>query len=139
MKYDLLIKDGIIYDGTGAPGHRGHVAITGDRIVAVGKVEGGARREIAARGMAVAPGFIDPHTHYDGQLFWDPLFTSSSWHGVTTVMTGNCGVAFAPCKPHQRDIFKYLFSRVEGVPDKLLESAVPWNWESFGDYLDRIY
>ena len=138
MKYDLLIKDGIIHDGTGAPGYRGDVAIAGDRIVAVGKVDGRAHREISARGMAVAPGFIDPHTHYDGQLFWDPLFTSSSWHGVTTVMTGNCGVAFAPCKPHQRDIFKYLFSRVEGVPDKLLESAVPWNWETFGQFLDAV-
>ncbi|HEV3108854.1 MAG TPA: D-aminoacylase [Candidatus Binataceae bacterium] len=138
MQYDLLIKGGTIYDGSGAPGFEGDVAVAGDRIVAVGKVRGNSRRTIDAKGMAVAPGFIDPHSHYDGQLFWDPLITSSSWHGVTTVLTGNCGVAFAPCKPEQREIFKYLFSRVEGVPATLLQKAVPWDWENFGEFLDSV-
>jgi N-acyl-D-aspartate/D-glutamate deacylase len=138
MDYDLIIRGGTVYEGSGKPGYKGDVAVKGDRIAAVGKVEGTAKRVIDATGKAVAPGFIDAHTHYDGQLFWDPLLTGSSWHGVTTVVMGNCGVAFAPCKPEQREMFNYMFSRVEGVPEDLLEHAVPWDWETFGEFMDSV-
>jgi len=139
MEYDLLIKRGTIYEGSGKPGYKGDVAVKNDRIVAVGKnIDGQARRVIDAEGLAVTPGFIDSHTHYDGQLFWDPLLTCSSWHGVTTVVMGNCGVAFAPVKPEQRELFNYMFSRVEGVPEYLLKQAVPWDWETFGEFMDAV-
>jgi N-acyl-D-aspartate/D-glutamate deacylase len=138
MDYDLIIRGGTVYEGDGKPGYVGDVAVKGDRIAAVGKVEGAAKREIDASGMAVSPGFIDVHSHYDGQLFWDPLLSCSSWHGVTTIVMGNCGVAFAPCKPEQRQLFNYMFSRVEGVPEYLLEQAVPWDWESYGEFMDAV-
>jgi N-acyl-D-aspartate/D-glutamate deacylase len=138
MDYDVIIKGGTIYEGSGKRGYVGDVAVKADRVAAVGKVEGTAKRVIDATGKAVCPGFIDTHTHYDGQIFWDPLLSCSSWHGVTTVVMGNCGVAFAPCRPEQREMFNYMFSRVEGVPEYLLKQAVPWDWESFGEFMDSV-
>jgi len=96
--HDLVIRNGLIVDGTGAPARRGDVAVQGDRLAAVGAVSGRARREIEADGLVIAPGFIDPHTHYDAQLTWDPFASCSSWHGVTTVVMGNCGFTLAPCR-----------------------------------------
>jgi N-acyl-D-amino-acid deacylase len=138
MSYDVLLKGGMIYNGAGTPGVRGDVAVQGGKIVAVGKVSGTARQTIDANGFAVAPGFIDVHTHYDAQICWDPLLTSSCWHGVTTVAMGNCGLALAPCKPEQRQFLIDLFSRVEGVPAEVLEKGVPWGWETFPEYMDAV-
>lgn len=138
MEYDLIIRGGTIYEGSGKPGYKGDVAVLGDRIAAVGKISGAAKKVIDAEGHAVSAGFIDVHSHYDGQIFWDPLLSCSSWHGVTTIVMGNCGVAFAPSKPDQRELFNYMFSRVEGVPEYLLQKAVPWNWESFGEFMDSV-
>jgi len=115
----------MIYNGAGTPGARGDVAVQAGKIVAVGQVSGTARHTIDADGFAVAPGFIDVHTHYDAQICWDPLLTSSCWHGVTTVAMGYCGLALAPCKPEQRQFLVDLFSRVEGVPAEVLEKGVP--------------
>ena len=109
--HDLVIRNGTIVDGTGAERFVGDIAIDGDRIAAVGQVEAKGRREIDARGLLVTPGFVDIHTHYDGQATWDPLLAPSSWHGVTTAVMGNCGVGFAPVRPEQHDflIFSFLF------------------------------
>ena len=112
MSYDLLLKGGMIYNGAGTPGVRGDVAVQAGKIVAVGQVSGTARHTIDADGFAVAPGFIDVHTHYDAQICWDPLLTPSCWHGVTTVAMGNCGLALAPCKLEQRQFL------VEGLHDR---------------------
>src|SRR5277367_6038316 len=102
--YDLIIRDGTIVDGTGAPARRADLAIERGRIVEIGNVTGAAQKTIDAAGLIVAPGFIDPHTHYDAQICWDPLVTCSSWHGVTTVIMGNCGVGLAPCKPAEHEV-----------------------------------
>lgn len=138
MQYDLLIRGGTIYDGLGAPGFRGDIAVSGGKIVAVGKVSGEARETITADGLAVAPGFIDVHTHYDAQILWDPLLTSSCWHGVTTVVMGNCGLALAPCRPEHREFLRDLFSRVEGVEAEVLEKGVPWGWVTFSEYMNAV-
>src|SRR5882762_10060773 len=104
MAYDILIKNGTVIDGTGAPARRASVGITGGKIVEVGVLSGVVRRTIDADGLVVAPGFIDPHTHYDAQICWDGATTPSSWHGVTSVVMGNCGVGIAPCRPEAREI-----------------------------------
>src|SRR5260370_22950231 len=109
--HDLVIRDGVIVDGTGAPSFRGDVAIEAGRIVAGGEKAGPAKREIAANGRLVTPGFVDVHTHYDGQASWDPWLAPSSWHGVTTIVMGNCGVSFAPVRPDQHD---WLINVMEG-------------------------
>jgi N-acyl-D-aspartate/D-glutamate deacylase len=135
---DLLIKGGRIYDGSGLPSFLGDVAVEGDRIVEVGRINGAARRVIHADGLAVAPGFIDFHTHLDAQLLWDPIATSSCWHGVTTVIPGNCALALAPCRPEDRESLLGSFSRVEAMPMSVLRQAVSWEWRSFPEYLDRL-
>src|ERR687883_205676 len=122
-EYDLVIRGGEIHDGRGGPSFIGDVAIKGDRIVAVGKVEGSGAEEIDARGLLVTPGFVDVHTHYDGQATWDPELAPSAWHGVTTVVTGNCGVGFAPVHADDRDRLIELMEGVEDIPGVALHEG----------------
>jgi N-acyl-D-aspartate/D-glutamate deacylase len=136
MPYDILIKNGMIVDGSGAPAFRADLALSAGRIVEIGAVSGGAVRVIDASDLIVAPGFIDPHTHYDAQICWDPLVTCSSWHGVTSVIMGNCGVGLAPCKPAERDVAMSNLVHVEAIPYEVLEQGLPWDWESFPQYMD---
>jgi N-acyl-D-aspartate/D-glutamate deacylase len=136
--FDLIIRNGTIFDGTGSEPRDGDVAISGARIVEVGTVSGTGTEEIDAKGMIVTPGFVDLHTHYDAQVTWSSEITPSSWNGVTTAMIGNCGVGFAPCKPEQRDMLVKLMEGVEDIPEVVLTEGLPWNWESFEDYLDAL-
>jgi N-acyl-D-amino-acid deacylase len=136
MAYDLLIKNGTVVDGTGAPRFRGDVAIVGDRIAAIGKITEGAKRTIDASDLIVAPGFVDPHTHYDAQICWDPLLSCTSWHGITSVVMGNCGVGVAPCKPESREIAAWDLTNVEAIPFASLSKGVTWDWETFPQFLD---
>ena len=139
MRCDLLIKGGTVVDGTGMPRRRADVAIADGRIVRVGRVgDAGTSRVIDAEGLVVAPGFIDPHTHLDPQLCWDPLGTPSVFHGVTTVMTGNCSVTLAPCRAADRPALARLFYMVEEVPLECFEEGIQWTWESFGEFLDAL-
>ncbi len=138
MAYDLLIKNAKICDGSGAPAYDGAVAVTGGKIAAIGKVTGATRREINADGLVLAPGFIDIHTHYDAQISWDPLLTSSCWHGVTTVLMGNCGVGVAPCRPAERTVMAWDLVNVEAMPYDVLLNGVSWEWESFPQYMATI-
>lgn len=138
MAHDLLITNGTIYDGSGAPGFRGNVAVEGGKIVGVGKVSGPAKETINVDGLAVSPGFVDVHTHYDAQVFWDSLLTSSCWHGVTTTVMGNCGLTFAPCKPKDRELLMQVFSRVEGLSMEVLQKGLPWDWTTFPEYIDAV-
>ena len=139
MAHDLVITGGTIVDGTGAPPFPGDIAIDGDRIVAVGTVDGGgAARTIAADGRLVSPGFVDGHTHLDAQLAWDPIGSSSCWHGVTSVVLGNCGVTFAPCHPADRRYLAELMESVEDIPAGSIMEGLPWDWETYGEYLDTL-
>jgi N-acyl-D-aspartate/D-glutamate deacylase len=135
---DLIIRNGTIVDGTGAAPFKGDIAIDGDRIVAVGEIGDTARREIDAEGMLVTPGWVDIHTHYDGQATWDPLLAPSSWHGVTTAIMGNCGVGFAPVRPDAHQFLIELMEGVEDIPGIALSEGLSWNWESFPQYLDAL-
>ncbi|HZM41782.1 MAG TPA: amidohydrolase family protein [Acidimicrobiales bacterium] len=136
--HDLVIRNGSVVDGSGGPARTADVAIDGERITAVGQVEGRGRREIDAQGRLVTPGFVDIHTHYDGQVTWDPEVTPSSWHGVTTIVMGNCGVGFAPARPAKRDWLIQLMEGVEDIPGTALDEGMTWNWETFPEYLDEI-
>ena len=136
MAYDLLIKNGSVVDGTGAPARQGNVAITDGKIVEVGDVDGRAEKVIDASDCVVAPGFIDPHTHYDAQICWDGAVTPSSWHGVTSVVMGNCGVGIAPCRQDAHEIAMRDLVNVEAIPYEVLERGITWDWESFPEYLD---
>ena len=136
MAYDLLIRNGTVVDGTGAPRYRADVAIADGRIAEIGKVTDGARKIIDASDLIVSPGFVDPHTHYDAQICWDPQISVSSWHGVTSVVMGNCGVGIAPCKPQAREIAAWDLVNVESIPFEVLTKGVTWDWESFPSYLD---
>jgi len=136
MPHDLLVRNGTIIDGTGAPRYRADIAIADGRITEIGNIGGGAKRVIDASGLIVSPGFIDPHTHYDAQICWDPLVTCSSWHGVTTVIMGNCGVGLAPCKPAERDIAAWNLVHVEAIPYDVLNRGITWDWETFPEYMD---
>ena len=138
MAHDLLIKNAKICDGTGAPAYGGSVAVSGGKIAAVGQVSGIAQQEINADGLVLAPGFIDIHTHYDAQISWDPLLTSSCWHGVTTVLMGNCGVGVAPCRPTERGVMAWDLVNVEAMPYDVLLNGVSWEWESFPQYMAAI-
>ncbi len=136
MAYDILIKNGRIIDGTGAPAFTGNVAITDGKIAQVGAVDGPAKEVVDASDCVVAPGFIDPHTHYDAQICWDGAVTPSSWHGVTSVIMGNCGVGIAPCLPESREIAMRDLVNVEAIPYDVLEAGITWDWESFPDYMN---
>jgi N-acyl-D-amino-acid deacylase len=136
MPHDLLIRNGTVVDGTGALPYQADVAVRQGRIAEIGKLHGAARRVIDADGLVVAPGFIDPHTHYDAQICWDPLITCSSWHGVTTVVMGNCGVGLAPCKPAEREVAAWNLVHVEAIPYDVLNQGITWDWETFPQYMD---
>lgn len=138
MACDLLVKGGRIYDGSGMPSYMGDVAVKGGRIVEIGRVKESANRTIDVQGLAVAPGFIDHHTHMDAQIFWDPYATSEPQHGVTSIVMGNCGLTLAPAKPADHDALVKSFVRVEAIPRSVLEQGVPWGWHTFGDYLDTL-
>ena len=136
--HDILIKGGTVIDGTGQAGFTADVAIQDGRITEVGRVDGPARQTLQADGLLVTPGWVDIHTHYDGQATWDPYMTPSSWHGVTTAVMGNCGVGFAPSRSHQRQWMMDLMEGVEDIPGVVLSEGVQWEWESFPEYLDAL-
>src|SRR5436305_7421202 len=140
MPHDLVIAGGTVVDGTGAPPRRADVAVDGDRITEIsnGKGVGPARRTIDVDGAIVTPGFVDVHTHYDGQATWDQSITPSAWHGVTTVVMGNCGVGFAPVHPSDHDVLVELMEGVEDIPGTALHEGLAWDWESFPEYLDAL-
>jgi N-acyl-D-aspartate/D-glutamate deacylase len=138
MAYDLIIKNGMVVDGTGFSRYRADVAIEGGRIAEIGKIRGAAATTIDADGLFVAPGIIDLHTHYDAQPFWDKLCTSSIWHGVTTVLTGNCGLTLAPLRPEHREEMLATFCCVEDLPVASLSAVLRWSWETFDQFLDAI-
>lgn len=136
--HDIVIRNGLLVDGTGSPAYHGDIAIDGDRICRVGEVVQKGRKEIDAEGKVVAPGFVDIHTHYDGQATWDQEMAPSSWHGVTTVVMGNCGVGFAPAAPDKHDWLIGLMEGVEDIPGTALSEGLQWNWESFPEYMDAL-
>jgi N-acyl-D-amino-acid deacylase len=137
--FDLVIKGGTVIDGLRTPRYKADVAIAGGRVVRIGRVSASEGAEVAdASGKVVAPGFVDLHTHYDSQVFWDPWCTMSGWHGVTSVVIGNCGFGFAPCKPEDRDRAMLSLSRNEAVPLKTMRAGMPWDWVTFPEFLDSV-
>jgi N-acyl-D-aspartate/D-glutamate deacylase len=136
--YDIIIRNGTIVDGTGGSAYTGDVAISGDRIAAIGRIDGDAAQEIDARGKLVTPGFVDIHTHYDGQAIWEDRMFPSSGHGVTTVLMGNCGVGFAPCRADDRERLIELMEGVEDIPGVVMTEGLTWEWESYPEYLDAL-
>ena len=140
MDYDLKITGGTIIDGTGSPARDGDVAIKGGKIAAVGEAPGKAATTIDAHGRVVAPGFVDIHTHYDAQILWDRMMTISPWHGVTTVVMGNCGFGVAPTRPEHRGLIMRTLEKVEGMSLDALEAGLGYEWpfETFAQYLDAI-
>jgi len=138
VTHDLVIRSGLLVDGLGGEPTPGDVAIDGDRITAVGEVDGTGARELDADGRLVTPGFVDLHTHLDAHLGWEPLATSSCWHGVTSVVLGSCGVTFAPCKPEDRRYLAELMESVEDIPAEAIMTGLDWDWESYGEYLEAV-
>jgi N-acyl-D-amino-acid deacylase len=136
--HDLVIRGGLVVDGTGAPGRRADVAVRDGKLSEIGTVTGRGTREISAAGLVVAPGFIDPHTHYDAQITWDSLASCSSWHGVTTVVMGNCGFTLAPCRAEDRLTLMRMLTYVEGMPLEALTQGIRWEWETFAQYQDAV-
>ena len=143
MNHDIIIRNGTVVDGTGAPAIRADVGIKADRIAEIiglddGGIDGAGAREIDAEGRLVTPGFVDIHTHLDAQLAWDPIGTSSCWHGVTSVVMGNCGVTFAPCRPEDRSTLAEMMESVEDIPRDAILDGLAWDWETYGEYYDSI-
>ncbi len=138
MALDLLIKNGTVVDGSGMPRNRADVGVGNGRIVEIGRIRAPAERTIDADGLIVAPGFIDGHTHMDAQVAWDPLGSCSCWHGVTSVVMGNCGFALAPCKPEDREWFARCLTAVEDIPTEAMMAGIDWSWESFPEYLATV-
>src|SRR5262245_23988359 len=136
--FDLVIRNGTVFDGSGGASFEADVAIRGGTIAKVGRVSARGAEEIDARGRIVTPGFVDIHTHYDGQITWENRLAPSSSHGVTTVVMGNCGVGFAPARPDQHDLMIRMMEGVEDIPQAVMAEGVPWNWETFPEYLDAI-
>jgi N-acyl-D-amino-acid deacylase len=136
--HDLVIRGGTVVDGTGEPAFTGDVAITGGKVVERGRVDTEGREEIDATGQLVTPGFVDVHTHYDGQVTWDPQLTPSTWHGVTTIVMGNCGVGFAPARPDRHEWLIGLMEGVEDIPGAALSAGIEWGWETFPEFLDHL-
>ncbi|HEY5696102.1 MAG TPA: amidohydrolase family protein, partial [Acidimicrobiales bacterium] len=136
--HDLVVRGGTVVDGTGAERWAADVAVDDGRITAVGDVAAGGREELDATGLLVTPGWVDVHTHYDGQVTWDPMLTPSSWQGVTTVVMGNCGVGFAPVRPGEEDFLIELMESVEDIPGTALHEGIDWGWETFEQYLDSL-
>ena len=137
-QHDLVIRSGSVIDGTGEPAFSADVAIKDGKIAEVGKVAGRGVQEVSADGALVTPGFVDIHTHYDGQATWSNRMSPSSHHGVTTVVMGNCGVGFAPVRPSDHDLLIELMEGVEDIPGVALSEGLSWEWESFPDYLDYL-
>ena len=135
MAFDLLIRDGIVVDGSGAPAREADVGIVDGRIAEIGRDIGAGSKVIDAKDRVVAPGFIDLHTHYDAQICWDPSIGPSSWHGVTSVIMGNCGVGIAPCRSGSREVATQDLVNVESIPYDVLKAGVTWDWETFPDYM----
>ena len=138
MSLDLLIRNGTIVDGSGAARYEGDVAVLDGRVVEIGRIRSGAERVIDADGLIVAPGFVDGHTHMDAQVAWDPIGSCSCWHGVTTVIMGNCGFALAPCRPEEREWFARCLTAVEDIPTEAMLSGIDWTWETFPEYLATV-
>ena len=138
MSHDLVIRNGTVIDGLGGQPYRGDVAVSGGIIVAVGTVDGHGTREVDATGMLVTPGFVDLHTHYDGQAIWSERMSPSSSHGVTTALMGNCGVGFAPCRPADHEVLVDVMAGVEDIPGVVMTDGLPWDWETFPQYLDAL-
>ena len=136
--YDLVVRNGTLVDGTGAEPRQADVAVTNGKIAQVGKVGGTGREEIDAKGKVVTPGFVDIHTHYDGQAVWDKHMAPSAWHGVTTAVMGNCGVGFAPCKPADREKLVELMEGVEDIPGPVMHEGLKWEWETFAEYFGAL-
>ena len=136
--YDLVIRNGTIYDGKGGKPYLADLAILGKKIAKIGDIEESGSKEIDAQGKIITPGFVDIHTHYDGQVTWDPYLRPSTYHGVTTVVMGNCGVGFSPCKPEKRDWLIGLMEGVEDIPGTALHEGINWEWETFPEYLDYL-
>jgi len=137
-RYDIVVRQGEIVDGSGAPTFRADVGIAAGRIAAIGQIAGAGAEEIDARGQIVTPGFVDIHTHYDGQALWSDQLTPSSNHGVTTVIAGNCGVGFAPCRRQDREVLIDTMEGVEDIPEVVMAHGLPWTWETFPEYLDEV-
>ncbi len=138
MALDLLIKNGTVVDGSGQPRYRADVGVKGGQIVEIGRIRAAAERTIDADGLIVAPGFIDGHTHMDAQVAWDPIGSCSCWHGVTSVVMGNCGFALAPCKPEDREWFARCLTAVEDIPTEAMLAGIDWTWETFPEYLANV-
>src|SRR3954449_302592 len=135
---DLVVRGAMVVDGTGAPGRLTDVAVTDGRISAVGDVDDSATRTLDGADLVLTPGFVDPHTHYDAQLFWDPSASPSNVHGVTSVIGGNCGFTLAPVHAEDADYLRRMMAQVEGMPLAALEQGVPWSWETFEQYLAQL-
>lgn len=138
MTHDLVVRNALVVDGTGAAARHADVAVDGDRIVDVGTITSRGRMVVDADGLLLTPGFVDVHTHYDAQATWDPYITPSGWHGVTTVVMGNCGVGFAPAAPDRHDWLIQLMEGVEDIPGSALAEGIAWGWETFPEYLDVL-
>ena len=136
MAYDLLIKNGMLVDGTGLARYQANIGVLDGHIAEIGaQIDSTARKIIDASDLVVAPGFIDPHTHYDAQICWDPLLSCSSWHGVTSVVMGNCGVGIAPCRPDLHEVVTWDLVNVEGIPFDVLSRGISWEWVSFPQFM----